>query len=100
MQENMDKSTYRINIIPEDIKERKRKTALIVILLLLTLIPTILCIILGIRLGKLNNQVEKLVYNNKYKFEQYANASGTTNSNSELLNFEKDLGKDSNIACR
>ena len=36
MQENMDKSTYRINIIPEDIKERKRKTALIVILLLLT----------------------------------------------------------------
>lgn len=99
MQENMDKSTYRINIIPEDIKERKRKTALIVILLLLTLIPTILCIILGIRLGKLNNQVEKLVYNNKYKFEQYANASGTTNSNSELLNFvKKILGKDSNIA--
>ncbi|WP_157893095.1 polysaccharide deacetylase family protein [Herbinix luporum] len=95
----MDKSTYRINIIPEDIKERKRKTALIVILLLLTLIPTILCIILGIRLGKLNNQVEKLVYNNKYKFEQYANASGTTNSNSELLNFvKKILGKDSNIA--
>ena len=90
MPENKSTSeTTKVNI--DNYQKRKRvkriKNGIIITLIILLLLPTILCIILGIRLARLQRQVDNIIslYTNDSEYKQnsdkgqYAYASESTN---------------------
>ncbi|NLK99041.1 MAG: polysaccharide deacetylase family protein [Clostridiales bacterium] len=91
----MAEETSRVDVV----QKRKRiniiKTAIIVTLIILFLLPTILCIVLGLRLSKLQRQVDSFfsTYSSIYKEDsKQKNTSGKYAYASTNESRDKDLG--------